>query len=360
MPKPYFIGSGYMGCNYVRCLLPQLHGGWNGSITSIFGKRKDEREVANELPSCDIVVFHRPDTVRHHQFAIEMKKLGKKIVFDNDDTASLDKGHPFYSIDEFGKSGNQEKYKVLVDNFILNADAVTTTTEFLAEEYRKLNKNVFVLPNCVDPDDWPEPKRNEGDKVRILLSGSAAYTQDFEHIKDYLRELDERDDVQLILYGLWGDKKRKEHKLVEKTYKKEYTFWDSLKNLEHQEWTSMAEYFDALNDLRVDIMLIPRKDNYFNRCKSNVKFLEASMLEIPVVAQSFLTKDSPYDIVIGEDVGLLATDIESWKKQTEKLISDKKLRRDMGKRAMEYVVENFHIEKHINKWEQLYNSLWKK
>ena len=47
-------------------------------------------------------------------------------------------------------------------------------------------------------------------------------------------------------------------------------------------------------------MLIPRGENYFNRCKSNIKFLEASMCEIPVIAQSFTTNDSPYDELDGK------------------------------------------------------------
>ena len=55
----------------------------------------------------------------------------------------------------------------------------------------------------------------------------------------------------------------------------------------------MIDYFDTLNDLELDIMMIPRKDNYFNKCKSNIKFLEASMCEIPVITNYF--KDSPYE-----------------------------------------------------------------
>lgn len=357
MPKVYFVGSSYMGCNYVRCLIPQLHGGWNGSYTSLYSKRKSMDVVAEELHDADIVVFHRPDSIAHHKLAIGLQQNGKKIIFENDDTCDLDKSHPFFNIDGFGDERLQKNYKTLVDNFILNCDAVTTTTEFLADEYRKINKDVNVLPNCIDPDDWPEPKHNDGEKVRILLTGSASYTQDFTHISEYLRELDKRDDIQLVLYGLWGKKKRRDNPLVEKTYGKEYDFWDSLPNLEHAEWTEMKDYQESLNNLKIDIMLIPRKENYFNRCKSNVKFLEASMLEISVVAQSFLTKDSPYDNVIDGKNGLLATDLKSWKEQTEKLIADKTLRREMGQNARKYVLENFHIEKHINKWKQLYERI---
>lgn len=357
MPKVYFVGSGYMGCNYVRCLMPQLYGGYNGSVSSVFGKIKSREEVLMELPFSDIIVFHRPDTPETHMLAMELKRLGKKIVFDNDDTASLDRGHPFYGIDEFGKDINRDNYKNIINNFILNADAVTTTTEFLANEYREINKNVTVLPNCIDPDDWGEPLYNESNKVRILISGSAAYTQDFEHVKDYLRELDARDDVQLILFGLWGSEKRKENPLVTKTYHKEYEFWDSLKNFEHVQWTTIGDYFETLRQLRVDIMLIPRKETYFNKCKSNIKFLESAMLNIPCVAQTFTTKDSPYDGSIDGTNGLLAGDIDDWKKKVDALILDKKLRREMGRRAHEFALENFNIKNRYHLWDDLYKTL---
>ena len=44
-----------------------------------------------------------------------------------------------------------------IDLFIKEADLVTCSTEFLANEYRKLNPNVVVLPNCVDPFMFDEP-----------------------------------------------------------------------------------------------------------------------------------------------------------------------------------------------------------
>ena len=88
-----------------------------------------------------------------------------------------------------------------------------------------------------------------------------------------------------------------------------------------------------LNELRLDMMIIPRADNYFNRCKSNVKFLETSMLEIPVIAQAFPTGDSPYQQNPEDSKYLiLATDYNSWIDNIEKLIADKNLRLEMGKK----------------------------
>lgn len=355
--RVYFLSSAYQTCDYVRCYIPQLYCGYNGSQTSVYSKLKSNKQVAEEINNSDIVVFHRADSIAHHKAAIAMKQAGKIIVFDNDDTAFLDKGHPFDDSEELDYIAKAPMYRALVDNFIRNADACTTTNEFLAEEYRKNNNNVVVLPNCVDPDDWGIPLRNEGDKVRILISGSAAYSLDFDHIKDYLRELDARDDVQLVMFGLWGKKKREENPVVERTYKKEFAFWDSLPNLEHVEWVEIKDYPKALNKIRADIMIIPRKESYFNKCKSNIKFLEASMCEIPVVAQSFSTKDSPYD-GLPEDICTHADNVLEWREKLEKLISDKELRRTLGMRAKQYVLDNYNIKTKYKNWVSFYDTLF--
>jgi glycosyltransferase involved in cell wall biosynthesis len=102
-------------------------------------------------------------------------------------------------------------------------------------------------------------------------------------------------------------------------------------------------------------MIIPRADNNFNRAKSNLKFLESSMFEIPVVAQAFPDGKSPYQ-VNPEDQKylLLATDYNDWIEKIESLINDKEKRRKLGKRAKEYVVENYNINDKAHLWEEAY------
>ena len=355
--KVYYVGSKYGGCNYLRCQLPMYHNGWNGTITSIGGKEKNIKFILPEMMKADIIVFHRADTPEHHRVGKMLRGMGKKIVFDNDDTYKLSDEHPFHMLDENGFKENKRRKNNLIDNFILNSDLVTCTTEFLAEEYRETNKNVVVLPNCVDPFDWDEPLRNEGNKVRIGLVGSVAYNHDFQHVKEFITELNNRDDVQLVLFGLHGIKRQKENRLIRKVYHKEFDFWNNLEGLEHVEWCEFKDYFKILNELKLDIMLIPRSEEDFNRAKSNVKFLESSMLEIPCIAQSFTTGDSPYDKDIDGKNGTLILDNDKWMEETVKLIENKDLRRAMGKEAKKYVLENYNIEDHHDEWREAYKKL---
>jgi glycosyltransferase involved in cell wall biosynthesis len=98
-------------------------------------------------------------------------------------------------------------------------------------------------------------------------------------------------------------------------------------------------------------MIIPRKDNYFNRCKSNIKFLEAAMCEIPVVAQSF--SEGPYE-EITEDMGILVRDNKKWDDMVNLLIADKHLRRKMGRKAKEYALKHYDINNRYHLWNDAY------
>jgi glycosyltransferase involved in cell wall biosynthesis len=356
-PKVYFMMSRYMGCNYVRGLLPMWFNGWNGNVIGMADRVKDAALVKQEVMNADIVVFHRPEKPEFHEVAWLLKKMGKKIVFENDDTFILDGDHPFKNRDEWGILKDVKYKNDLLHNFITNSDLVTTTTEWLADEYRQFNKNVVVIPNYINPKDWPEPLRNEGDKVRIGITGSVSYSQDFKPIENELRELDKNPNVQLVMLGLHSKKIRQKNPMSEETYKVEYDFFDSLENLEHTPWADMIDYMDTLNELKLDIMLIPRKDCYFNRAKSNIKYLEAAMLEIPVIAQSFPDGLSPYDKDIDGTNGILVPVGGDWMTPIMELVNNKEKRREMGKKAHEYALQHYNINDHYLEWRDAYLTL---
>lgn len=356
--KVYFIGNSYDGCYYVRCMLPLVAGGWDGTRTSIRGKLATPEQAFQGALDADVIVFQRPDDVKKVEAAKLLKLKGKKIVFDNDDTYIADSGvsTKMGEIADFTENPHQkleEMNKRLYD-FIAEADLVTTTTETLAGEYKKINDNVLVLPNMVDPLDWDEPLHNEGDKVRIGMVGSVVGERDYERISDIIAELGKRDDVQLVILGLPPDDPK--YKLMQKVYRKELAFWRK-QNVEWHRFVPHADYNEKLNDMRLDIMLIPRHDSYFNRCKSNVKFLEASMCEIPVIAQGFADGKSPYQDPDDAKHMIVIEDNAKWAGEIERLIQDKELRRTMGREAREYVLSRYDIYENINLWEEAYENL---
>lgn len=353
--KIYYISSGLQGCYAVRCLHPLVANGWDGDQTSLSLDQISPENKSKAAQESDVVVFHRPDDPEKLKLARILKDVGKKIVYDNDDTFKDDGGFKFneYLNEERLKTGLKRINEVL-DAFITEADLVTCSTEFLKKEYEKLNKNVVVLPNCVDPFYFDEPLKNKGQKVRIGVTGSIAVTSDLEALKPIIEHYQHDPRVQLVLFSL---PPKNHDKLIREMYADEYAFLDSV-NLEWQPFVDMQNYYDTLNELRLDMMIIPRADTYFNRCKSNLKFLEASMFEIPVIAQGFEDGNSPYQGEEDSKYMKIAFSTDDWIKSIDELTVNKNLRETMGKRAHAYVKEKYDIEKNAYKWEEAYKSLY--
>lgn len=356
MAKVYYVSSGNEGCYNVRCLLPLVANGWDGDRTSLVQTIKTPENKAKAAQDADIVVFHRPETKQKVDLALHLKSIGKKIVFDNDDTY---KDHTAVKLnDYFDKEKSRlglERVNKYVDAFAMEADLVTCTTEVLAEEYRKLNSNVVVLPNCVDPFYFDEPLRNETDVVRIGVTGSIGSSTDLDVVAPIIKHYENDPRVRIVFFSLPPN--RKENPVVEKIYRDEYKFLDSV-NVEWHPTVNADVYYDKINSLKLDMMIIPRADNYFNRAKSNLKWLEASMFEIPCIVQGFSDGKSPYQVNPGDaDNLVMVTDNSQWIPEMEKMIADKEGRRALGKKAHGYVVENYSIEKKAHLWEEAYSKL---
>lgn len=356
--RVYYISAGMQGCYIVRCLLPLMANGWDGDQTSIhYGTRTPEDKL-KATKEADIVVFHRPETQQKIELARLLKKIGKKIVFDNDDTY---KDHTAVKLNDFfdkerTKRGLEMVNKV-ADGFAVEADLVTCTTEWLAAEYRKLNPNVVVLPNCVDPFYFDEPLRNETDIVRIGVTGSIGTSTDLDVVAPIIRHYEHDPRVKIVFFALPPN--RKENPTVGKMYRDEYAFLDSV-NVEWHPNVNADVYYDKINSLKLDFMIIPRADNYFNRAKSNLKFIEASMFEIPCIAQGFADGKSPYQVNPEDQKYLkLVMDNKDWIPEIEKMIADKEGRREMGRKAKEYVLENYDINKKAHLWEEAYATIMK-
>jgi len=102
-----------------------------------------------------IVHFHRsvgPDMDTSISFIPFLKSLGIVTICDIDDYWLPTKEHPLHQL----IIQNKINEKILAN--IKLADYVTTTTEIYADEIKKHNKNVVVLPNAIDPN---EPQFNE-------------------------------------------------------------------------------------------------------------------------------------------------------------------------------------------------------
>ena len=121
--------------------------------------------------------------------------MGIIVIVDIDDYWMPTKEHPIYSIIV------QHKINERIVMNLKEASYITTTTDIFANEIRKLNKNVIVFPNAINPK---EPQFNEptlpSDKIRVGWLGGSSHLHDLQ-LLDFARLSQHKDKLQFVLCG---------------------------------------------------------------------------------------------------------------------------------------------------------------
>lgn len=342
-----YIPGRYAFCYYYRGHLPAIYSNQT-SITEFIrhnGTHFDKARLKEKIQAADVVVMQRPTEPQYVALARIVKGMGKKLIFENDDTYLADKGIVFSKLENDRQRQLAQSMSDNVKEVLAMSDGVIASTQFLADEYAQSNKNVAVLKNCIDPLDEFPCKANTTGKFRVGFIGSVTTNEDYWHIKDEIKKLDERGDVTIVVFGV---------KYPDGTNLKfmdeDRVFWESLKNVEWQPYVPIPEYMMTVASLALDVVLIPRQDSYFNRCKSNIKFLEMSLLKIPVIAQGFKDNDSPYQLN-GDDVYMsVVTDDNAWYDKVVDVKENYSKYKDLANKAHDYVLENYNITKYAPEW----------
>ena len=123
--------------------------------------------------------------------------MGIVVIADIDDYWLPTKEHP---IQQLILQNNIHK-KIL--NNLKVCDYVITTTSIFANEIRKYNKNVVVLPNAIDPQD---PQFNEqtkpSDKIRVGWLGGSSHLHDLKLLDGMVNKISSiQDKLQYYVCG---------------------------------------------------------------------------------------------------------------------------------------------------------------
>ncbi len=166
-----------------------------------------------------------------------------------------------------------------------------------------------------------EPPRRHGQTVRIgYFSGSLAHEADFNEALPALVELlRDSHDIELMVAG--HAEPRAE-----------------LRPFAHRMRTvGFSDYESYLREVaQCDLVLVPLVDNAFNRCKSIVRYLDAALVEVPVVASAV----GDYSLIDNGKTGW-AIQRNEWLPVLSKLVEDRKLREHVGKSARKFVLKTF-------------------
>lgn len=225
------------------------------------------------------------------------------------------------------------------------ADAVQCSTPevALAVDREVSTRRTKVFPNLVRFDHYPQIGiERDPSQVRILWQGGIAHYEDWYPLREVLGRITRK--YPQVHWFIWGAQYPWVNELIPAH---RYTF---------QDWSAYEEYKLRRVMVGDDISLAPLSDNVFNRCRSAIKFYEASVSKYP--AATLAQRTGPYksEIIEGE-TALLFGDPEEFEVQLSRLIEDVTLRKTLGANAKDWVSQNRDAMKEVPKqiafWEQM-------
>lgn len=333
----------------------------------------------------------------------KIKAQGCKVIVDNDDYWKVDSRSLHY----FGMIHMKIHEKLL--NALKAADWVTTTTPIFADEIRKFNKNVAVIPNAIDPEE-PQfiPKPVPSDRIRIGFLGGSSHADDIALLNGLSnRFLSDLDKVQFVLVGfdLRGSmiENLDNGKLKRRAMNPDETVWHQYENIftsngmvvrnypDYAKYLSKytPEDFDhdnpdieknmpyrrlwtrdinnyARNYNNLDISLAPLVENKFNSFKSQLKAVEAGFFKKALVAQNF----GPYQLDLvnlfdGHNINPKGNAVlidshknhKQWYQYIKRLVDNPELITLLGENLYETVKEKFDLRKVTAARAEFYRSI---
>lgn len=359
IPKTLFLPSNGSGVNWYRIVLFFRNMLKTKNDTALYGYVPNDNQIAkwehefaadklargirNEVYQlmrwCEVAVLgfsHYPETISLIEgFKATDKNeclttLGpKKIVCDIDDfVIDTPAYNPAYQ--SGWKPGGP--YGWVPSKHIMLADLVINSTEWLCEKHKVFNKNCIVIPNSVDEEWWTVKKPEKKNKrIRIGWVGGSNHEEDFRVMPG-------------VIETILGRYKNVEFYFVHGAPSYIRSLGKGVKC--DNAWACIEKYPQFLANYNFDIGIAPLDVNRFNMGKSNLKFLEYSMLEIPGVFSDF----EPYKCVNDGVDGFKASKTSEWVDRLSLLIESEELRNKIGKTARERVIKNFNIKDTTEKY----------
>ena len=331
------------------------------------------------------------------QIIRQLRSLGIIVIVDLDDYWLPTKEHPIHQL--IVKHKLHEK---IIAN-LKEASFVTTTTEIFADEISKINKNVVIFPNAIDPNEsqFKQPTL-ESERIRVGWLGGSSHLHDLMLIDGMVEKngKDVNDKVQYVICGFdtrgtmteinpqTGEEKKRDilpHETVWVKYEEIFTNRYSIVGDEYKKflmefrdfefpnetslpyrrvWTKPITTY-ASNYSKLDISLAPIKNHIFNRMKSQLKVIEAGFYKKALIASEIgpYTIDLKHCLSNGNFVdgnALLVDENRNhsdWSKYIKKLVQNPNMIKDMGERLYETVKDTYDLRNVTRNRAEWYKTL---
>lgn len=246
----------------------------------------------------------------------KLKAEGKRLVLDLDDD--------YFHIDPSNVHARRVWDTDMLGRLVANmqvADLVTCCTEPLADVLRNYAPDVRVIPNGLPAQYLGHPRDYEAEG-RPLFVGWAGTSSTVAELPEAVRALNRIAEyprpgggVQVRIVGITP-----EHAMSLGLRGRRVGALGWVERLEH--------YLHAVGEF--DVWCAPYRDVAFNRAKFATKFLESSILGIPLIASDI----EPYRRVIRHaENGFLVKREHEWGKYLKRLVDDPGLRQQIGMTA---------------------------
>jgi glycosyltransferase involved in cell wall biosynthesis len=252
------------------------------------------------------------------------------MIFElDDDLWHLDPASPWASY------YSQPAIRRLLTDNVAMADAVTVTTEPLADIVSAFNTNVFVLPNCIDSSLLEYGHRQpDGEPVTIGWAGGDGHDVDFRQVAPYLIPFFRRNPA--IATAFVGA-----------------SHGTQIGRPQSRVTRGNSNVNEYVKSFAFDVGLAPLALNRFNTSKSDLKVLEYAAVGIPAVASDH----GPYRDSIEHGVtGMLAHALADWPRHLRSLARDRDLRAELAANARTWATTRT-IQANAWRWQDVYRKV---
>ena len=208
-------------------------------------------------------------------------------------------------------------------SILKTVDAAIVTTEFLAKQYRKHVKDVFVCPNAIDPLDWPPLEKPDDGILRIGWFASNSHKEDGPLVARALEWASRQKDVEVLAMG----------------YHPPWRF----PHLQLQ-WADLPLYRQRMAML--DIGVAPVKSTPWALCRSDLKAIEKGYAGAALV----LSDVAPYDLFTDGENCLKARTPKDFLRRIQHLVQNRDEVKQLGQAARDYVARERLITQQVHKW----------
>jgi len=322
----------FAGCGYYRQYQPNVRlseQGINVTIGAGFTKVDNNEMTDDELREYDLFLYHK-GYINFQEFH-RLNNLGIPWVLDFDDHWRLDTEHVLYK--KWKEKGTTES---MIEAARL-APYLSASTPLLAEELSKLNKNVSVFENAMNPQDVRGERMPEEFTFGYL--GGHCHVKDVESMRGITSMVS---DVKVRLFGY-------DNGPVYNGYADVLSNGGKLKKFSCVPGVNIWQYHELYNYL--DVSIVPLVDNSFNRYKSELKLIEAGFFKKAVIASDVW----PYKYV--KNGWLRVKKRQDWVKHIKYLKNNPEAAKDLGEELYEEVKDKYHLDTVNKKRLKLYQDV---